>query len=297
MRRWLALLAGVAVIALTGTALALSAPERVREEKVATETTVKHIETTTTTSAFEEPMKPEPVVSDVVSDVVEKTEAKEEVAREEPKQTEPVEPRDHMPFEVAILYPDDGQVFEKGEAVFEGSSAPGAKVFFGDRPADVKDNGSWRIVLDLKPGENHITASAIDESGNHATDSVTVIFKAPEPKKEEPKKEEPKKEEPKKEEPKAEEPHDVVWEFSAHQVYGECSETPPFDVFWGTGKPGSVIHVQSEYGSGNREVNQNGEWEIKVIFEGAPVGQTFAVKVTDEFDHQQVFEFTRVEGD
>ncbi|MGA8040669.1 MAG: hypothetical protein WCA93_11235, partial [Acidimicrobiia bacterium] len=268
MRRWLALLAGVAVIALTGTALALSAPERAPEEKMATETTVKHIETTTTTSAFEEPMKPEPIVSEVVSDAVEKTEAKGELEREEPKQAEPVEPRDHMPFEVAILYPEDGQVFEKGEAVFEGSSAPGAKVFFGDRPADVKDNGSWRIVLDLEPGENHITAKAIDEAGNHATDSVTVIFKTPEPKQEE-----PKKEEPKKEEPKAEEPHDVVWEFSDHQVYGECGETPPFDVFWGTGKPGSVIHVQSEYGSGNREVNQNGEWEIKVIFEEAPVGQ------------------------
>ncbi len=296
MRRWFALLAGVAAIAVAGTALALTGPDMVKDEKTATETTVK-IEATTTT--FERRVIAEPVVSENVSEIVEKDEG----AEEEPKQSDPVEqvePRDHMPFEIAILYPKHGQVFEKGEAVFEGSSAPGARVYVGDRQADVNDDGGWRIVLDLQPGENHITVKATDESGNHGADSVGVTYRAPEPKKEEPKKEEPKKEEPKNEEPKKEEPNPEQpheWEFSAHQVYGECSETPPFDVFWGTGKPGSVIHVQSEYGGGSREVNQNGEWEIKVIFENAPIGQAFAVKVRDEFDHQQMFEFTRIAAD
>ena len=276
MRRWLALLAGVAAIALTGTALALTGPDVIDDEETATETTVK---TETTTTTIEEPVKAEHFVFDDFE--------KDEVAWEAPERSIPIEPRDHIPPEIAILHPEDGQIFEHNEVVFEGSSEPGSTVFVGEKRADVGDDGSWRIVLHLAAGENLVTAKSVDEYGKHATDSVTVIYQAPEPKKEEPKKEEPKEEEPKE--------HQVEWEFSAYQVYGECSENPPYDVFYGTGKPGSLIQVVSEDGSGSREINEHGEWEIKVVFESALVGKTFAVKVKDEFGHEQVFEFTRTD--
>jgi hypothetical protein len=118
--------------------------------------------------------------------------------------------------------------------------------------------------------------------------------------KEEPKeqpKEEPKeqpKEQPK-EEPKEEPTEEELpkWEFSAHQMYGECAESPPYDVFHGTGEPGSVIHVVSEYGGGETTVGEDGGWELEVIFESAPVGQAFPVKVKDVHGNKQVFEFIR----
>ena len=134
---------------------------------------------------------------------------------------------------------------------------------------------------------------AVDEAGNVGTDSVNVVYKAPEKPKVEKPKEEPPKEEPPKEEKPKEEPQE--WEFSAKQLYGECAENPPYDVFHGTGKPGSLIFVESEYGGGVAEVGEKGGWEIKVVFEAAPVGKVFPVYVTDEFGHKKVFEFVHTE--
>jgi hypothetical protein len=283
MRRWIAFLAAVAALAVTGTALAMTgASEEVADTETVTATTVE-IETTTTT--VEEPADPKPEVDD-------------EVVWEEPDAYVPYEPGDHVAPEVEILYPEDGQVFETREVVFEGTTEPGAQVFFGEKQADVGDDGSWRIVLDLDEGENHLTVKAIDEAGNDASDDVTVIVDIPEkPKAEEPKTEEPKTEEPKEEEPKEEEPKEdeVEWKFVAHQTYGECSENPPYDVFYGTGHPGYTIVVESPFGRQTTEVGENGEWEIKVFFEGAPVGDVFEVWVGDQHDHHQVFEFVHTD--
>ncbi len=291
MRRWLVLLAGVAAIALTGTALALTGSQVIGDEETATETTVK---TETTTTTIEEPAEPEPTPTEQIDH--------DEEVVEKPESSSPVEIDDHTPPAIEILYPEDGQVFESHEVVFEGSSEPGARVFFGAKEADGAEDGSWRIVLYLDEGENHVTATALDRSGNEAIDTVTVIVEHPEePKKEEPKeqpKEEPNeqpKEEPKeqpKEEPKEEE---IEWEFTAHQVYGECSEIPPYDVFYGTGKPGTIIVIEAEFGRKATEVGENGEWEVKVVFEGAPLGEAFPVWVVDKFGHEKVFEFTRTD--
>ncbi|MGD2102529.1 MAG: hypothetical protein PVG83_09875 [Acidimicrobiia bacterium] len=288
MRRWLALLVGVAAIAVAGTALALTGPETIADEETATETTVA--DETSTTEA-QEPAQ-EPVPAEEVEEV--------EMVWEEPDDYVPYEPGDHTPPEIEILHPEDGQVFESHEVVFEGTTQPGARVFFGDHEAEVGEDGGWRIVLELDEGEHLIEAKAVEESGNHATDSVKIMVDVPEPKveepkKEEPKKEEPKKEEPKEEEPKEEEPEEVEWEFSAHQSFGECSESPPYDVFYGTGKPGSLIVIEAEYARKTTEVNEHGEWEVKVIFEGAPVGESFKVWVVDKFGHERVFEFVHTD--
>ena len=113
-----------------------------------------------------------------------------------------------------------------------------------------------------------------------------MVYRAPE----EPVKEEP-KEEPGEDKPKEEQPKEQEWEFSAHQTYGQCSENPPYDVFYGTGKPGSLIVIESAYGRATTEVRDNGEWELKVFFEGAPVGEVIEVHVVDKFEHHKVFEF------
>lgn len=287
MRRWLSLLGGVAAVALTGMALAWAgsapAPDEIQTEKTVT------TEQTRTTRG--EAFSPEQVV---VKHIEHEETVKEEVGSE----TEPKEPVDREPPMLEILHPVKGQVFEQSEVVFEGNTEPGAVLTTGDKRVEVSENGSWRIVLHLEPGENLITFKAKDQAGNRRSASVAVVFELPEepepekPRVEEPKKEEP-KEEPKKEEPKEEEPkdHEAEWEFVAHQAYGECAENPPYDVFYGKGKPGSLVKILSEHGSGLVEVGEHGGWELKVIFEGAPVGEAFAVKVKDEFGNHQVFEF------
>jgi hypothetical protein len=294
MRRWIALLTAIAALAMAGTALAMTGPS---EEPVTTTTPEVEATTSTTgeTSTTEEPAEPETVVGDGVE--------VDPMVWEEPDEYVPYEPGDHNPPTVEILYPEDDHVFDTHEVVFEGTTEPGAMVFLGERQADVRDDGSWRIVLDLDEGENHVTAKAIDEAGNDASDSVTVLVDIPdEPEAEEPKTEEPKTEEPKTEEPKTEEPREeepkedeVDWEFSAHQTYGECSENPPYDVFHGTGRPGTTIVVEAEYARKTTEVNQHGEWETKVVFEGAPVGESFQVWVVDSSGHERIFEFVHTD--
>ncbi|MDX1469474.1 MAG: hypothetical protein R3258_09030 [Acidimicrobiia bacterium] len=274
MRRWFALLIGMAVIALAGTALALGG--LIESEPTA------EAKTTTTLD------KEQPIEANEIEPIPEVEPAKDELPKEElpkeelPKEELPKEePADETPPEIVILHPEDGQVFERREVAFEGEVEPGARVFAGDYEADVSDEGAWRIVLWLEKGEHKVTIKAIDAAGNVGSDSVTVVYHPPQ-------------EEPKEEEPK-EEP--AEWKFSAQQVYGSCGETPPYDVFHGTGKPGTLIYIESEFGGGVAEVGEKGGWEIKVIFESAPVGKAFAVYVTDQFGNKKVFEFVHTEGD
>lgn len=286
MRRWIALLISTAAIALAGTALALAGSSdggQVDEAPQATEAkeSFESVE-------FEE--IPKGMLE--ADSLPERKEVRQEVEKDEPLEEKPVEkdepvekePVDETAPEIEVLYPEDGQVFEKKEVVFEGETEAGARVFAGKWEADVSDTGAWRIVLILQKGENNVTFKAKDRAGNVGTDSVTVIYKAPEPKPEPPKDEEPKDEKP------------AEWEFSAKQLYGECGEETPYDVFWGTGKPGSLIFIESKYGGGVAEIGEHGKWEIKVIFENAPENEVFPVYVTDKFGHKKVFEFVHTGG-
>ena len=81
------------------------------------------------------------------------------------------------------------------------------------------------------------------------------------------------------------------WEFSAWQTYGSCSEPLPYDVFGGTAKPGGTVTVVSPYGSGSTTADAEGTWSLRVDFPTAPYGETFEVKVKDEFGHKKVFSF------
>ncbi len=284
MRKWLAFIAGLSLIVGSGVAFAQTRAESplttVKAEKVV------------------EVEKPDPAVVDGHEERWIDDEPAKDV--EEPAGEEPAGPPDKdepemdtTPPAIQILHPAEGQVFETKKVVFEGTSEPGARVFAGEHEADVNDAGNWRIVLILSPGTNHVTLRAKDAAGDVGEDSVTVVFKPVE----EPKdgQEPPKDHE--EQPPKDGGGGEVNWEFVAHQAYGQCAESPPFDVFYGKGKPGSVIHVVSEYGSGEAEVNGDGGWELRVYFEGSPIGQGIQVRVYDQFDHQQTFEFTHTAAD
>jgi hypothetical protein len=84
--------------------------------------------------------------------------------------------------------------------------------------------------------------------------------------------------------------------FDANATFGSCSEEPPFDIYYGVGEPGSMISVQSEFGSGTTTVNGEGHWEIQVFFPEAPPDEGFLVKVIDEFGRKETFEFVFLPG-
>ena len=285
MRRWLSVLAGVALVALTGTALALttSSSNVVEKERADTNSQVRTAETKELSS--------EPVAAKEVDD--QEPSWEEDTRKWEDPEVPPDLAVDDIPPQLEVLHPEDSAVFEVKEVVIEGVTEPGAKLSVGERGIEVSKSGAWRVVLSLKPGANKMKFTAKDGSGNVSSVTVTLFYEVPkEQPKEQPKPDKPREEAPK-EEPKDQPPKDEEkeWEFTAHQVFGECSETPPYDVFHGTGKPGSVIHVRSEYGSGDAEIGDHGGWELKVIFETAPVGKAFPVKVKDEFGNHKVFEF------
>ena len=206
----------------------------------------------------------------------------------------PVVPRDELPAEpeppvteapdttpppIAILTPGDGQRFDVASIWFEGTTEPGAAVAAGRWQADVDERGNWAIKLVLTEGANRATFIATDAAGNQATASVVVYYGPPPPPKDDRGGDEP-----------------AEWVFSAHQVYGSCAEVPPFDVFWGTAEPGTVVTISSEFGSGATEVNADGAWEVKVFFEEAPIGKVFAVKVKDVHGNKKTFEFVHTEA-
>lgn len=184
--------------------------------------------------------------------------------------TSTTESVDELPPPLSITFPENGATVKEETLRFEGVTEPGAVVAAGPYTADVDAEGHWSIVLILNPGGNLASFTATDAAGNTAGASVSVTYEAPPPPKEEP--------------PTA--------EFTAHNVWGSCSESPPYDEYYGTAKPGTIVQILSEYGSGSTTVQANGEWYVKVFFETAPYGKTFEVKARDAFGTKVFFEFT-----
>jgi hypothetical protein len=154
---------------------------------------------------------------------------------------------------------------------FAGTTEPGARVFAGKYQADVDSAGNWQIVLIIGEGSTVARFVARDEAGNESHASVTVYYVMPTTTTTIIEKE--------------------IAEFTAYSTFGSCSETPPYDVYYGTGEPGSQVQVTSEHGSGSVEVGEEGNWEVKVFFEGAPPAEAFLVTVSDEFGRKAKFEF------
>jgi len=171
-----------------------------------------------------------------------------------------------------ITSPEQGTHLQEKTVTFAGMTEPGARVFAGRYEADVRSSGEWQIVLILSQGKNVARFTARDAAGNESQATVTVYFDPPEP-----------TTTTTVEKEKA--------AFAAFSTYSSCSETPPFDVYYGTGEPGSMVNITSEYGSAEVQVGENGGWEKKVYFETAPPGTPFLVHVSDQFGRKKDFEF------
>jgi hypothetical protein len=146
----------------------------------------------------------------------------------------------------------------------KGGVEPGAKVYYGERAAHVDGDG-WKIEVELKEGANLLTFKAFDEAGNKTVRTIYVWYLGD---------------------------GEPGYEFWASQTYGSCGEEVPYDIFYGDAKPGSVVEIGSEYGSGRVEVGESGHWEVKVFFEGSPFGEPFKVTVYASTGESKQFFFT-----
>jgi len=180
-----------------------------------------------------------------------------------------------------ILYPENGQVVHEKTIAFEGRVSPDTKVYRGKYEADINQedaSSTWRIVLVLSSGENLVPFEAVSADGESTTASVRVIyepFEAEEP-----------KEEPKDEAGK--------YDWTAYQKYGECAEDPPYDVFYGTGAPGTDVWIESAHGSGMTTVGDYGKWDLKVVFAETPCGEEFKVVIETSEGDRSEFWFVRI---
>jgi hypothetical protein len=186
-------------------------------------------------------------------------------------------PADTTPPPLDITSPEDGAEVHERKVVFRGTTEPGAVVSSGKYEAEVDSDGSWSAVLELSKGENRVEFTARDDAGNRSHAGVTVHYVVVEETTTTTSTTEP-----------VEEPA----EFVANASFGVCTLTPPYDVYYGKGEPGSTVYVQSEHGSGEVAVGEEGQWEIQVFFPEAPAGQTFPVAVFDSLGREKVFEFT-----
>jgi hypothetical protein len=137
------------------------------------------------------------------------------------------------------------------------------------------------MELVLSPGRNRVAFKGINGDGEYVVEAVTVHYDAPA-----------------KEivDEKEEKPHDETVAFVAHQKYGSCGEEVPYDVFYGSAKPGTKITASSEYGSNSTTANGDGKWEMKVTFPEAPSGKTFTVKIKASTGEYKKFSFTNTGG-
>jgi Glucodextranase, domain B len=155
---------------------------------------------------------------------------------------------------------------EKPYEVFWGTAPPGSGIVarseYGVEDARANDDGKWELKLRLNelPANTEIKINVSSTTGGEKTFSFKWV------------------------------PERDEYEFVAHQAKGMNVE--PWDVFYGKGTPGTTVWVGSEYGEARTEINKDGAWEVKVWFEGAPVGEEFRVVVESSRDDRVVFGFT-----
>lgn len=260
-----------ALVALVGLAGVLQIQETSDPVQPATTTSVGPT-TTVTPDTPDNPVIPIPEGPVVTTMPIAEPPATEPPVAEPPTTTPPVtEPPDTTPPPLTITSPENGAFVEKTAVTFKGTTEPGATVFSGQWEASVDDAGNWSIVLIVREGRNTARFTATDPAGNQTSKTIEVFYEPPPPPKE---------------------PAPLV----AYAKYGTCELDPPYDIYYGTAEPGALITVTSEYGSGQTEVNAEGNWEVKVFFPDAPYGVGFLVTVKDGLGGVKKFEFTSFAG-
>jgi len=184
---------------------------------------------------------------------------------------------DTTPPLLEITSPPNGAEVHEPEVTFLGTTEPGAVVTAGENAADVAADGSWSITLILAKGTNQVGFTARDAAGNVARAAITLRYVIVEAT------------------TTTTKPVEIA-PFEANATYFVCTLTPPYDVYYGKGKPSSTVYVQSEYGSGSVVVNAEGTWELQTFFPEAPPNQPFLVSVYDNLGREKAFEFVYQPG-
>jgi hypothetical protein len=166
--------------------------------------------------------------------------------------------------EVSITAPADGAEILEGESVLvSGTFAGDVMVYVNGVPAAL-EGSQWSAVVPLDAGWNLIQAKAYVGDVKVAIDAIEVHLG-----------------------------EIIVVPFTVTQVYGSCSENPPYETFHGTATPNGKVWIQSPYGEKAVWADASGHWEATIYFEGVPSGKTFEISVKDYEKHEyQYFGFT-----
>ena len=176
----------------------------------------------------------------------------------EPKSSEPTEdPKDEgddeqvdeprPELEIVILRPENGATVHEPVIGIKGLTHPRATLNLGRRTIDVDHEGMWHVEVELEQGENVFVFHA--SLGDQEADArLKVVYEKP-----------------------------IDKRFTANQKYEASDDSPPYNVYWGTGTPGAEVVVKSRFGRGATEVNEEGHWELRVTFPEAPCNETFGV--------------------
>jgi hypothetical protein len=160
MRHVLMFVAGFAVVAVTGVAMAQTG-------LLASETTESDDWSTYATQTVDLP-KVESSEAKLASET--KTEA--EIKSVDASKTESSEVA-KLSFE--ILSPSDGTRVEVAEATFTGTVTPDAYVWSGEHEATVKEDGSWTLTVPLQPGKNRIHIGAKIDKQSKTLERVVYL--------------------------------------------------------------------------------------------------------------------------
>lgn len=184
-----------------------------------------------------------------------------DVAPMKPKTEPKIEPaKDTTPPSLILFAPEKGSRVTEPVVTVKGAAETGATVKVNGERVATDDHGRFQRDVKLWPGRNLLTIKAYDAAGNRTVVEAAVYYDAPVV------------------EPKPEPKPEIDWnDFTANQKFGSSSETPPYDIFFGTGKPGSAVKVKSEYGYVYTTVGKDGTWEAKLFFEGLDAGKTIPV--------------------
>ncbi len=185
---------------------------------------------------------------------------------------------------LVIVSPEDGATFNSGSIDVTGVATPNSTVSGPDGSATVAaDDGLWSLTVPIAVGDNRLKFSATNDTGT-AVAYLSVQRTPP-----------PTTTTTTKPKPTTTTTEAAAWEFTAHNTYGTCAEDPPYDIYYGTGKPGTEITITSEHGGGSTVVEGDGTWSLKVFFPDAPLNVKFTVKVYDFTGAKKTFDFKHTE--
>ena len=181
-----------------------------------------------------------------------------------------------VPF--AIEFPSDDQRFDDKVVTFRGTAPIGWTVTGAGYAAERDGAGGWSLTLILSPGANRAVLYAVSPDGSATRESrVTAHYDVARASND------------------SDEPPSIAPEdgsaFTANHKYGEGWGKNPYDMYWGTGTPGDMVHVISLYGAAETTVGSRGAWDVRVPFRDAPVGAPFDVVVESGDGGQYTFQF------